>query len=258
MKNSKMIGIVGGMGPYASLDLFQKILNQTDAKDDQNHLPIALISTPNKISDRTEFLLGQTSINPAYVISEIINKLIDIGANIIGIPCNTAHAPRIYNVIEELNRKNKEIKIVNMIDEVAEFIEYHYPALKRIGVLSTIGTKISRIYPMALEPRGFQIIDSDEDVQASLHEAIYDQKFGIKAQSNPITETAKDNVDKAVNHLIEKDANILILGCTELSLVIKQRNIDNVPVIDPVLILAKALIREVAPDKLKPLKGSIS
>ncbi len=258
MECTNIIGIVGGMGPYASLDLLHKILDQTKVSGDHDHIPIVMISVPNEIVDRTDFLLGRININPAHAIVEMILKLVSIGANIIGIPCNTVHAPRIFNVIEEVNRKNKEIKIVNMIDEVAEFIEYHYPALKKIGILCTTGTSISKIYPTALEIRGFHVIMPDENFQESIHKAIYNRKFGIKALSNPVTEIAKYNVINAINHLREKGANALVLGCSEIALALKNQNIEGMPIIDPVLILARALIREVEPDKLKPMKVSIS
>ena len=258
MKNAKMIGIAGGMGPYASLDLLQKILDHTIANEDQNHLPVVLISAPDIISDRTEFLMGKTSINPAYAISEIISRLIDVGADVIGIPCNTAHAPPIYNVIVEvLNGRNKVVKIIHMIDEVVEFMRQNDPILNNIGILCTTGTSMVKIYPTALAEKGYKVIMPDKSIQESTHLAIYNKKYGIKARSNPVTEEAKDHVIRAINHLKEKGANALVLGCSEITFALREQNIGSIPVIDPVLVLARALIRELDPDKLKPLQGSI-
>jgi len=95
----KIIGIVGGVGPYAGVDLVTKILNLKKAVKDQDHLPLALMSLPGLIHDRTAFLLGETDVNPAYAISRIIMKLRQVGADVVGIPCNTAHAPSIFNLI---------------------------------------------------------------------------------------------------------------------------------------------------------------
>ena len=89
---------MGGAGPYAGLDLAQKILQQTRAKIDQDYLPTISISTPADIADRTRFLLGQTTKNPAHAIFRNLTELAELGATVVGIPCNTAHAPAIRDV----------------------------------------------------------------------------------------------------------------------------------------------------------------
>ena len=109
-RNDK-IGIVGGAGPYAGLDLAQKLLQQTMAKSDQDYLPTVLISTPELIEDRTNFLLGESKINPAYAIFSNLRDLEALGATVAGIACNTAHAPEIRNVfLENLKISEKSIK----------------------------------------------------------------------------------------------------------------------------------------------------
>ena len=148
----KIIGIVGGVGPYAGVDLVTKILNLTKAGKDQDHLPLVLMSLPGLIHDRTAFLLGETDVNPAYAISRIIMKLQQVGADVAGIPCNTAHAPSIFNLIQaELVKNNCRIKLLNMIEEVVAYIIRTYPNVGRIGVLSTNGVYQTRIYQNILE-----------------------------------------------------------------------------------------------------------
>ena len=95
------IGIVGGAGPYAGLDLSQKLLQQTKATSDQDYLPTLLISTPELIEDRTDFLLGKTANNPAHAIYSNLRDLEALGATVAGIACNTAHAPKIRNIFLE-------------------------------------------------------------------------------------------------------------------------------------------------------------
>ena len=117
------IGIVGGAGPYAGLDLAQKLLQQTIAKSDQDYLPTLLISTPELIDDRTGFLLGETGKNPAYAISNNLLDLEELGATVAGIACNTAHAPEIRNVfLEELKNSESNLKLLDMISETADFL----------------------------------------------------------------------------------------------------------------------------------------
>jgi aspartate racemase len=143
-----MIGIIGIVGPYASLDLIRKIFDLTLATKDQDHLPIIMLSIPHKIVDRTEFLLGRTSINPGEALSELTFKLVDAGALFIGIPCNTAHAPEIFNIIRDrLKEYNPNIVLVNMIDEVGKYIKEFHSEISKVGVLSTIGTLKTNIYP---------------------------------------------------------------------------------------------------------------
>jgi len=254
MNNKKIIGIVGGVGPYAGLDLVRKIFDQTIANIDQEHLSVALLSIPEEIEDRTLFLLGQTGVNPAYAISKVIRKLEEIGASVIGIPCNTAHSPRIFDVIiEELKKSNSCVKLINMINEVAEFIRGNYPLIRNIGLLCTTGAYKIRLYVNILEQMGINLILPDEVLKKTVHDAIYNPVFGIKAQSNPVTDTAKKKLLEAIRFLQNRGAEAIILGCTEISLAVTDKKIGKTVIIDPTLILARALIREVNPDKLKPL-----
>lgn len=249
----KVIGIVGGMGPVASLDLVQKILNETDASSDQDHLPIVFISVPHRITDRTAFLLGETEINPAISIAHIILELHKLGANIIGIPCNTSFAPAIYDeVIRNLKENNIDVKIVHIIEEVALYIERNYQTITNVGILCTKGLYRANGYAHCFAERRFNIILPDEDINHNfIHKAIYDPIYGIKAKFNPITAKAKDLLNTAISHLIEKNAEVVVLGCTELSLAIKDDYINGTFIIDPTTILARSLIREVDESKLK-------
>jgi len=253
MKNEKMIGIVGGVGPYAGLDLIRKIFDQTEAKTDQEHLPVALISLPEQIEDRTAFIAGKTNKNPAYGIIDVINKLSKIGASVVGIACNSAHAPQIFNVVvEEIEKAGIKIKLLHIIDEVAKFLKDSYPQIKRVGILGTIGTAKTGIYETALKRDSFEVIPPDELFQKKTHNAVYDQDFGIKAQSNPVTGEARSILMEAIAHLNDNKAEAVVLGCTEMPIAIPEFKINKIAIIDPTLILARALIRESNPIKLKP------
>ncbi len=254
MNNENIIGIVGGVGSYAGLDLVRKIFDQTIASIDQEHLSVALLSIPKEIEDRTLFLLGQTGVNPAYAIFRVIRKLEEIGASVIGIPCNTAHSPRIFDVIiEELKKANSCVKLINMISEVANFILENYPTVRNVGVLGTIGMYKTKVYSNIFEKAGINVILPDEVLQEIVHDATYNPVFGIKSQSNPVTDIAKEKLLEAIRFLQNGGAEAIILGCTEISLTVTDKKIGKTVIIDPTLILARALIREVNPDKLKPL-----
>ncbi|TCL57596.1 aspartate racemase [Kineothrix alysoides] len=163
MSKSNTIGIVGGLGPYASMDTAEKVFLNTIANKDQDHLPLIMISRPCDIPDRSSYLLGKTKVNPAYEIIEIIKELENAGANIIGIPCNTAHALPIMSVISnDLRERKSKVVLINMVDEVIKFITNYYPEVKRVGVLSSLGTYISGLYRESLTEAGYDAVFPSE------------------------------------------------------------------------------------------------
>ncbi len=253
------IGIVGGAGPYAGLDLAQKILEQTRAKTDQDYLPTLLISTPDKIEDRTRFLLGEITSNPAYAIFRNLCDLKTLGASVVGIPCNTAHAPAIKDVfLEKWKQSGKYLKILDMISETISFLQENSPEVKNVGVLSTIGTWKAGFYPELLSASGYEIEILNEAQQHRLHkEALFNPEYGIKVQAHPVTEKARTVLLEGVEILEKQGVEAIILGCTEIPLGLPERKIGNTLLLDPGLILARALIREFKPEKLLPWKWEI-
>ena len=250
-----MIGIVGGVGPYAGTDLLNKIFNNTLASKDQEHLDAILLSMSSKIEDRTEYLLGKVKINPALAIVEVLHKLELIGSTIAGIPCNTAHSKKIADAIQlELEKSKSRIKLLNMIDETVLFIASNYPDITKIGVLSTTGTYKSKLYASALRLKGYEAIVPPLEMQENtIHPAIYDKVYGIKTISNPIHPQARQNLLEGCSYLEEQGAELVILGCTEIPLAITESKINNMITVDPTNILARALIKYIDPLKLKPL-----
>ena len=255
MNNSDAkIGIVGGAGPYAGLDLAQKILEQTKAKNDQDYLPTLLISTPDQIEDRTRFLLGHSTQNPAHAISRNLNDLKTLGASVAGIPCNTAHAPAIRDVfLDNMKQSGNHLKILDMIAETIAFIQQNCPDVRTVGVLSTIGTWKADFYPQLLSASGYEVRTLDESQQQRLHDnALFNPEYGIKVQAHPVTAEARNFLLEGVDVLEKQGVQAIILGCTEIPLGIPERKIGETFFIDPGLILARALIREFNPEKLLP------
>ena len=246
------IGIVGGVGPFAGLDLQHKILEQTVAARDQDHLPVIAVSWPAPIPDRTEYLLGRAAENPALAIVEQLRLLSNAGATVAGLPCNTAHAPAIFDVIRAgVAGFERPLSLLHMIDETAAHLAAHHPAIHCVGVLSTTGAWRARLYPAALEPLGYRVVVPDEDLQEHvLHPALYDTGYGIKA-AGEVTARARADVERVVAALREKGAEGIIPGCTEVALAFPRREHGGLVVIDPALALARALIRGIDPKKLK-------
>lgn len=248
-----MIGIVGGVGPLAGVNIVQKIIEETIAEKDQDHLPVLLFSLAHQIPDRTEFLVGKIEENPAKDIFSVIQRLSNAGATVAAIPCNTAHAPLIFNEIKKLIKEdNISIELISMIDYTLRFVQEYFPK-KKIGILSTTGTWKEGIYRQAFLNEGLSIVEPDEVLQHRVHDAIYHKSYGIKAQSSPVHSKAKEELDFAVNELRSKGAELIILGCTELPLAFTEQSWKGIPLVDPNRILARALISSIDKTKLKPL-----
>ena len=250
-----MIGIVGGVGPYAGLDLMRKVFDQTLAGGDQEHVDALLFSLPSGIADRTEFLEGRVEQNPGVELAEVLIRMEQAGATVSGIPCNTAHAELIFELImETLSARGSRIRLLHMVDETAKAIDQMHPGLKRIGVLSTTGTYNNGIYKAALAGAGKDVIRPSLEMQEKLiHPAIYDPVFGIKSASNPIHSHAMENLQEGFRALNQKGAEAVVLGCTEISLAFPGREAEGLAIVDPTILLARALIREAFPEKLKPI-----
>lgn len=248
-----MIGIVGGVGPFAGLDVFKKIIEETIANKDQDHLPVLLSSQPHRIADRTAYLLGEEKENPAFALKDIILELDRAGATVAAVPCNTAHAPAIFDVVrEELAKEKHTIRLLHLVEETAKFIHVNFQG-KKVGVLSTTGTRNTGLYKNILAQFGIDNIAPEDTLQDKVHRAIYDETYGIKACSSPVSIKAREDLLEVIASLKEQGAQVIVLACTELPLALTEKVYLDLPMVDPNRVLARALISQVAPQKLKPL-----
>lgn len=252
----KIIGVVGGVGPLASIQLIKYIFTQTEATSDQEHLRVAMLSFSDLIPDRTDYIIGKGRENPAYQIVEVIKGLANVGASVVGIPCNTAHAPQIFNkIIESVEERDLRVKVLNMVEEELKFVDMYYSKERCIGLLATMGTYKSVVYQSVFGSGGYEIIVPPEWMQKEIHNAVYNSNYGIKTTGTPVSDIAKQKILRTIEYLIDKGCRCIISGCTELSLAIRDK-FEDVILIDSVFALARALIREVNPDKLKTFKPS--
>lgn len=247
------IGIVGGMGPMAGIDLSRRVIENTLATHDQEHIPQVLFSLPGKIPDRSDYLQGIVNTNPGYQIAGIITQLESAGCFVAGIACNTAHAEKIFKIVRsEIKTRELNIKLLHMIEETGKFISEYYPGAKSIGVLGTNGTAHFRVYDI-LTKHDLQVLYPDKELQKKVHDAVYHPDYGIKSTPNGESQRAEEILTEAFEKLHKMKAECILLACTELPMVFNKPDYNGIPLVNPTEILARALIREHSPRKLKPL-----
>ena len=231
------IGIVGGVGPAATVDFMDKVIKRTDAESDQEHIQMVIEHNP-KIPDRTDHIIGDGA-DPTVSLYAACKNLESRSADLIAIPCNTAHA-----FVDQIQR-HLGIPIVNMIFETVQFAKDHCSGRGDIGLLATTGTVKSRVYHDILKKAGLKVKTPDDAHQALVMEAIYGDD-GVKAG---FTEgPCKENLLAALAHLVDRGAGVAILGCTELPLLLSQDlsfpvGDRIVAVLDPTDLLARKVVQ---------------
>lgn len=247
------IGVLGGLGPYAGLDLVRAIFDETDAHADQEHLPVALVSYPNRIPDRATWIADPTAPSPLPAMMEVLRRLDDAGCAVAGIPCNTAHAPALFERLRDgLLADGRELQLLHIVDAIVENVREVVPGGQRIGVLATRSSVQNRLHRTGLEAAGLEALKPDEAHQAQVQEAIYGSEWGLKAKSAPPDPRARQALLDASDHLVARGADAVILGCTELPLAVPEGERDGVPFINSTRALARALVRATYPEKLRP------
>ena len=227
------VGVVGGVGPAATVDFIQKIVRNTPATRDQDHIKLLVEQNP-QIPDRTENLIGEGP-DPTISLYATCRKLEAGDADIIAIPCNTAHA-YVERVQPYLG-----IPIVNMLTVTAEQIRSTFPDLRKVGLLATSGTVASGVYRKALEAAGLEQVVPSAERQAGVMNAIYGPQ-GVKAGFT--TGACVDDLLAAIDELAASGVEVVILGCTELPLLLPQATVNTsegraVTLIDPTDVLAR-------------------
>ena len=232
---TKTIGILGGMGPEATLDCFGKIIKNTPAQNDQEHLRVVIDSNP-KVPDRTAAIMCNGE-SPVPVIVSGCTTLEGAGADFIIIPCVSAHF-----FLAEIHAQTK-LPIISIFDAVAESIVRNYPGIKTVGLLGTTGTIEGGLFQNRLAQEKIKTIVPDSELQLKIMAAIYD----IKNVESPRTrsEITADLVSAAHSLISQKQngAQAIVAGCTEIPLALKQEDL-SVPYFDSLTILSRAAIVE--------------
>ena len=203
MEQRITLGVIGGLGPIATAHFMELIIRMTDAQTDQEHLDMIIYNRPSN-PDRTGYILDPTKPNPLPEMVRVGNALARQGAQLIAIPCMTAHYFH-----RELTRYI-EAPIVHAIHETAVHLKKH--GITRAGIMATDGTIRSKLFQQELQKHGILPVIPGPEGQKCVMRVIYDD---IKA-NRPVE---MDKFDRAAWELRDAGAQAIILGCTELSLV---------------------------------------
>ena len=225
-RRKPLLGVIGGLGPMSSVYFYELITAHTKASCDQEHLDI-ILSSRASTPDRTAFITGASMESPLPCMVEEARRLAAYGADAIVIPCNTAH----YFI--DAVRESVSVPVPSIIEETAQYIKER--GYKKAGIMATAGTVASGSYQEKLTALGLEFAIPGEREQTYLHGLIYDD---IKSGNAPDME----KFYAVVGDLQRKGCDVMILGCTELSLIRRPAH-DPMPYADSLKILAAAAIR---------------
>ena len=223
----KILGVIGGLGPLATAYFYELITKMTEVKNDQEHIEIIIHSAPG-IPDRTAYILKKSNESPLPRMIEIGKELIAGGVGIIAIPCITAHYFH-----SELTQA-LSVPDINLPAETSLFIKEK--RLKKVGIMATDGTVESGLFQNELLKEGLTPVLPSKERQADVMHLIYNNiKLGKPAEM--------DRFNLISSELEKNGADIIILGCTELSLIKRDENIGS-GFLDAMEVLAGKAISE--------------
>lgn len=221
----KKAGVIGGLGPMAMVYFLQLITEMTDAATDQEHIELLVHSKP-QTPDRTGYILGKSKENPLPVLAEVGVRLKQSGAEFIAIPCITAH------FFQQELEKRIGCPILHAIEETAKYLQEE--KITKIGLMATDGTIESKLFQQIMDNYGITCFVPNKENQANVMHLIYQN---VKAGKQP----EMDRFRKVSEELFGAGAQVILLGCTELSL-IKRDNILNEGFLDVLEVLARQVV----------------
>ena len=229
-KPSPVAGVIGGLGPLATANYLEAVVEQTAATVDQDHVEL-LVAQHSSTPDRTAFLLGESDLSPVPALTHDAKMLAGAGVDFLVIPCNTAHA-----FVDEV-RAVVDVDVLDILETTVAALGERAGGPTRVGLLATDGTRLSQIYQRELTEAGHEVVLPDDVDQARIMALIYDQiKAGAGEDGYPV-------LAEIVEDMYQSGAEYVILGCTELPVAAKRIGLlRDRRVVDSVTSLAQATV----------------
>lgn len=219
------LGVIGGLGPMATAYYLELVISMTDVQRDQDHPEIVVMDIPT-IPDRTAFILGKSKEDPVVPMIALGKQLKELGATVLATPCVTAH------YFHEALQQGIGLPVIHVIEETASLLRQE--GICRVGLMATDGTVESGIFQSKLEEAGIGVVLPSAQAQKGVMTLIYDQvKAGLPADMELFASIREE--------LRAAGAQVVILGCTELSLLKKQQPLGD-GILDVLDVLAKSSV----------------
>ncbi len=226
-RKEKIVGILGGMGPEATVDLMQRIIHLTPALDDIDHIRCIVDNNP-KVPSRIKAIIEGNGEDPAPCMADMGKRLESWGADFLAIACNTAH--HYYSAVQDA----VNIPVINLIEIVTNHVKDTFPEHDKVGILASPAVAITGLYTKEFKKLAIEEVWPDPDYQDRLLTIIREVKKG-----NTTTQLLNEYKNVCRN-LLQKGAKTAIIGCTELSALGGELPMHT---IDAAQILAMEIIR---------------
>ena len=226
-----MLGVLGGMGPLATVDFLTKLIENTPASCDQDHIE-TIVSSASRTPDRSSAIIG-IGEDPYPHMKKALVGLERCGADFIAIPCNTAH------YWHAALQQETKLPILHIVDAVVDEFESSGRSKGVVGLLATTGTIQAGVYQKRLSNRGYAFLAPDPQSQSDIMHAIRLVKAGQLAYASTI-------LDAQARLLISAGCTVIAMACTEIPLALADITSDLAPfLVDPTNALARACVRAV-------------
>jgi aspartate racemase len=227
--SEKVVGIIGGMGPEATVDLMARVIKATPASDDIDHIRMVVDNNP-KVPSRIKALIEKTGESPLPCLQEMACKLTDWGVDFLAMPCNTAH---IYHpgVQEAVN-----IPVLDMIELTTGRLIAENPGMRTVGLLASTAVLNLGLYEKRLAEKRVELISPVAANQELVMVAIR------KIKTSNYGREIMDDIQAAADDMVDRGAEALIVACTELSIISTSLQLPH-PCYDASQVLAEAIVK---------------
>ncbi|MCW8924624.1 MAG: amino acid racemase [Xanthomonadales bacterium] len=226
----KTVGILGGMGPAATVDLMRRVIDLTPASDDKDHIRMLVDNNP-QVPSRIKAILEGSGEDPGAVLADMAANLEHQGAEFLAMPCNTAHY-----YLDFVNAAVR-IPVLNMLELAADHIQQQNQSIDRVGLLASSALQEILLYEPYFARHDIHVLYPATALQNRLMALIRTIKADVANSSK------SKALDAAAADLAKNGADCLLIACTELSVVSSSLN-NVLPVYDAAEILALAIVRE--------------
>ena len=221
-------GILGGMGPEATVDLMRRVIALTPAADDRDHIRMLVDCDPT-VPSRIAAIIEGSGPSPAPALLRMARALAGHGADFLAMPCNTAHT--YYDDIA----RAVDVPLINMLENAARRLHAACPQATRVGLLASAAVRITGVYAPHCAAVGCRTLFPEEPLQEWLMALIRDVKAGGGAGNAPA-------LAACAGALVDAGADCLLIACTELSVIADPPGEQPVPVFDAADLLAREIV----------------